>query len=142
MNPDQPTQDDLAPRLDHESDARPFNPEPMRLDDDDDDDEFYGQDIDTRLEIAERSQRGEQRHEALCNARKFFTTMIEGINNLPAYNPEHPHIQETAPNGLRHLKAMIDWELKCQELLNARVGRTTITQRCSHVFGSGYCEGS
>jgi hypothetical protein len=96
--------------------------------------EFYSRDLGERIAIVERAERGEERVRALRRVRTFFANMIEGINEVLQYDPEHPHVQELPANGPRHLKSMVDWELKRQELLGARVSRTTITERRGHVF--------
>lgn len=105
------------------------------------DDDFEGanpaiEDLEPRLddEPTERAKRGEERQQALVRARTFFENMIEGIKELLLYDPEHPHVQELPANGPRHLKSMVDWELKREELLKARISRTTITERRGHVF--------
>jgi hypothetical protein len=95
---------------------------------------FYSRDLGERIAIVERAKRGEERQEALRRAKTFFENMIGGINDLLQYDPEHPHVQELPANGPRHLKSMVDWELKRQELLRARISRTTITERRGHVF--------
>lgn len=82
----------------------------------------------------ERAKRGEERQQALVRARTFFENMIEGIKELLVYDPEHPRVQELPANGPRHLKSMVDWELKRQELLKTCISRTTITERRGQVY--------
>jgi hypothetical protein len=70
--------------------------------------EFYSRDLGERVAIVECAERGEERVRALLRARTFFANMIEGINEVLQYDPEHPHVQELPANGPRHLKSMVD----------------------------------